>query len=168
MKTAIELGKKPAEFLRTTGVNYATFTIILEKVETFFYQFKEQQPIHKRGRKSSLSLSQVLLLTLMYMRQYQTFLSLGQAFSVSESYAHKRYCYMRSILVQVLDMPAKGLLATGELAKVAVDVSEQPIERPVKGQKAYYSGRKKAHGEGPARGVPAHGADSDGALRQGA
>jgi hypothetical protein len=138
MKTAIELGKKPAEFLRTTGVNYATFTLILEKVEAYVHQFKERQPIHKRGRKPSPSLSQVLLLTLLYMRQYHTFLSLGQAFSVSESYAYKRYCFMRHILTRVLDMP-RGLLASG---KVAVDVSEQPVERPRKGQREYYSGKK--------------------------
>ena len=167
MKAATELAKKPAEFLRTTGVNYATFTLILEKVEVYVKQFKEQTPISRRGRKPSLGLSQALLLTLMYMRQYHTFLSLGQAFSVSESYAYKRYRYMRSVLTQVLDMPDKRLLLTAGLGRVAVDVSEQPVERPVKGQKHYYSGKKKAHGQGPAHRVPAHGADSDGALRQG-
>ncbi len=142
MITATELAKKPAEFLRTTGVNYATFTIILEKVEDYVKEFKEQNPLSKRGRKGSLGLSQMLLLTLLYMRQYHTFLSLGQAFSVSESYAHKRYCYMRRILTKVLQMPAGLLAPTGPL-KVAVDVSEQPVERPVKGQQHYYSGKKK-------------------------
>jgi len=122
MKTAKELGEKPGEFLRTTGINYATFVIILEKAAHYVAQFKEQHPISKRGRKSSLSLSQVLLLTLVYLRQYHTFLSLGQAFSVSESYAHKRYCYMRRILSQVLDMPT-GLLAPTSPLKVAVDCS---------------------------------------------
>ncbi len=142
MKTAEELATKPAEFLRTVGVNYATFTIVEEKVVGYVQQFKEQNPLSKRGRKSSLSLSQLLLLTLMYMRQYHTFLSLGQAFSVSESYAHKRYCYMRHILTKVLEMPA-GLLAPRGPLKVAVDVSEQPVERPLKGQCNYYSGKKK-------------------------
>ncbi len=60
---------------------------------------------------------------------------------MSESYAHKRYCYMRRILTKVLDMPAGLLAPTGPL-KVAVDVSEQPVERPVKGQRHYYSGKK--------------------------
>lgn len=166
MKAATELAQKPAEFLRTTGVSYATFVIILEKVEECVEQFKEQNPLHRRGRKGSLSLSQTLLLTLMYLRQYHTFLSLGQAFSVSESYAHKRYCYMRGVLVQVLDMPA-GLLAPAGPLKVAVDVSEQPVERPLKGQRGYYSGKKKAHGQGPDRRLPAHGADSGRLLRQG-
>lgn len=138
------LGKKPKEFVRTVGISYATFGILLCKVEAHVAQHREQHPISKRGRKSSMSLAQMLLLTLLYIRQYQTFLSLGQAFSVSESYAHKRYCYIRSILTQVLDMPPTGLLESRELEKVAVDVSEQPIERPVKGQKDYYSGKKKS------------------------
>jgi len=142
MRAVDEIAKKPAEFLRTTGVNYATFTVMLEKVTSYVSQFKEQNPVIRRGRKGSLCLSQMLLLTLMYMRQYHTFLSLGQAFSVSESYAHKHYCYMRRILAQVLDMPA-GLLAPTGLLKVAVDVSEQPVERPRKRQREYYSGKKK-------------------------
>lgn len=143
MKTAIELGENAVAFQRSTGVNYVTFTIILEKAGSYIAQLKEQNPISKRGRKgSSLDLWQVLLLTLMYMRQYHTFLSLGPAFSVSESYAYKRYCYMRTILTKVLDMPAGLLASTGPL-EVAVDVSEQPIERPLKGQRAFYSGKKK-------------------------
>ena len=166
MKAATELAKKPAEFLRTTGVNYATFTLILEKVEVYVKQFKEQTPISRRGRKPSLGLSQALLLTLLYMRQYHTFLSLGQAFSVSESYAHKRYCYLRGILTKVLDMPAGLLAPTGPL-KVAVDVSEQPVEHPLKGQRGYYSGKKKTYRPGADRRLPAHRADFVRALRQG-
>jgi len=45
MKTAQELGGKPAEFLSTTGINYATFSIILEKVACYVAQFKEQHPV---------------------------------------------------------------------------------------------------------------------------
>lgn len=78
----------------------------------------------------------------MYMRLYHTFLCLGQAFSVSESYAYKRYRHMRGILVEALDMPCKDLLPAGAFKKVAVDVSEQPVERPLKGQRPYYSGKK--------------------------
>jgi hypothetical protein len=49
---------------------------------------------------------------------------------------------MRHILTKVLEMPA-GLLAPRGPLKVAVDVSEQPVERPLKGQCNYYSGKKK-------------------------
>lgn len=166
MIQAEELGKRPSDFLRTTGINYATFQIILAKAEAYVVYYKEQHPIHKRGLKPSITLSQILLLTLMYMRQYQTFLSLAQAFSISESYAYKRYCYMRQILCQVLDMPPTGLLVSDQLTKVAVDVSEQTIERPLKGQQRYYSGKKKAHHQSPASSVSAHRAHPDGTLRK--
>jgi len=39
-------------------------------------------------------------------------------------------------------------------ATVAIDVSEQPIERPVKNQKAYYSGKKTPYDQSPARDLP--------------
>lgn len=162
-----ELAKKPAEFQRSTGVNYATFKLISDKVKAYVAAYKAAHPIHQRGRKSSFGLEQSLLLTLMYLRQYHTFLSLGQAFSVSESYAYKRYCYMRHLLTEVLEMPDKAMLLKEGLKKVATDVSEQPVERPVKGQKHYYSGKKKAHDKGPARSLPAHRADFNGALREG-
>lgn len=166
MTTAAALGKKPKEFLRTTGINYTTFTLLLEKVGSYVALQKKQFPLSQRGRKSGYSLSQALLLTLLYMRQYPTFLSLGQAFGMSESYAYKRYCYIRRILVQVLNMPEGNLLTSARLTKVAVDVSEQPIERPVKKQQEYYSGKKKAHSKGFIAGLSAHRTDSLGSLRE--
>jgi hypothetical protein len=155
MIRVIELSKNPATFMRTTGINYGAFEIILTKVGEYISQYKEAHPIHKRGRKPlEMDTSQWLLLTLLYMRQYHTFLSLGQAFSISESYAYKRYVRMRSILAQVLDMPSKGLLDSATLNKISVDVSEQPIERPQHKQKRYYSGKKKAHHKSPDGGLP--------------
>jgi len=140
MVSALKLGENPVIFQRTTGINYTTFQVILMKLAGAVAAFKAAHPLSKRGRKTGHDLSQDLLLTLLYMRQYPTFLSLGQAFSMSESYAYKRYCYVRQLLPQLLPMPA---LDSRPANKVAVDVSEQPIERPVKGQKQYYSGKKK-------------------------
>ena len=145
MITATELSKKPSVFLRTTGVNYGAFSILVSKVDNYISQYKEKNPVHKRGRKpAEFCTSQWLLLTLLYMRQYHTFLSLGQAFSISESYAYKRYQKMRFILSQVLDMPPNETLDSAVFNKVGVDVSEQPIERPTHKQQQYYSGKKKS------------------------
>lgn len=159
MVSVEQLAAKPKDFVRTTGINYITFKLVLERVSDYIAQDKEQHPISKRGRKSSHSLEQMLLLSLMYMRQYHSFLCLGQAFSISESYAYKRYCYIRGILMQVLDMPAQGLLARASVDKLAIDVSEQAIERPVKEQKQYYSGKKKAHDKSLVSGLPVDGHD---------
>jgi len=134
--------KKPAEFTRLVGVNYGAFQIILEKLNLQIARFKAEKPIRRRGRKSSLSIEDQLLLTLIYLRQYHTFLQLGEMFSISESYASKRYEFISSQLLKVLDVPNQKSLEKEDLT-VLMDVTEQPVERPVKQQKQYYSGKKR-------------------------
>lgn len=140
-----KLSRKPAEFLRLSGLNYTAFTILLSKVEAHISATKVAKPISQRGRKSKLSVALQLFLTLTYLRHYPTFINLGLQFGISESYAQKRYVYMRKILLLVLELSDNELLTTDKFTKlVAIDVSEQPIEKPVYHQKDYYSGKKNA------------------------
>lgn len=135
--------KKPAEFTRLVGVNYGTFEIILAKLEVEIEAYKNKKPMRKRGIKTScLTLADQLLLTLLYLRQYHTFLELGEKFSISESYAWKRYRFIHQRLLKALDLPRDKEL-TGERLKALADVTEQEIERPSSKQKSYYSGKKK-------------------------
>jgi hypothetical protein len=133
--------KRPAEFTRLVGVSFGTFQIILTKLETEITRFKQQKPMRQRGLKSSLTIADQLLLTLLYLRQYQTFLQLGEMFSISESYAHKRYTFISKRLMKALDLPNDRNL-TAENLKLVADVTEQEIERPQSQQKSYYSGKK--------------------------
>jgi hypothetical protein len=133
--------KRPAEFTRLVGVNYATFQIILTKLEREITRYKQQKPMRQRGLKSSLTIADQLLLTLLYLRQYHTFLQLGEMFSISESYAQKRYTFISQRLMKTLDLPNDQSL-TAENLKVIADVTEQEIERPQTEQKSYYSGKK--------------------------
>ncbi len=133
--------KRPSEFTRLVGVNYGTFQIILEKLENEITRYKQQKPMRQRGLKSSLTIADQLLLTLIYLRQYHTFLELGDIFSISESYAQKRYCFISGRLMKALDLPNDKSL-TAENLKLVADVTEQEIERPVSAQKSYYSGKK--------------------------
>lgn len=133
--------KRPAEFTRLVGVSYATFQIILEQLEAEIIRYKQQKPMRQRGLKSSLTIADQLLLTMLYLRQYHTFLQLGEMFSISESYAQKRYCFISKRLMQALDLPNDKAL-TAEKLKIIIDVAEQEIERPVREQKSYYSGKK--------------------------
>jgi len=134
--------KRPLEFTRLVGVNFGTFQIILEKLEAEILRYKRQKPMRQRGLKSSLTIADQLLLTLLYLRQYQTFLQLGEMFSISESYAQKRYTFISKRLLKVLDLPDDKSL-TAENLKVIADVTEQEIERPLAEQKSYYSGKKR-------------------------
>ena len=133
--------QRPAEFTRLVGVSFGTFQIILEKLENEITRYKNQKPMRTRGLKSSLTIADQLLLTLTYLRHYHTFLQLGEMFSISESYAHKRYTFISKRLLKALDLPNDRDL-TAENLKLLADVTEQAIERPLKKQKSYYSGKK--------------------------
>ncbi len=135
---------KPQDFLRLYGISYGLFETLLRQVSTYITNHKQAKPVSKRGRKSALGLADQLLLTLVYLRQYSTFLSVGHQFGISESYAQKRFVYIRNILMKVVDLPDIKLLTLDKLTnKIGIDVSEQPIERPLTNQKQYYSGKKK-------------------------
>ena len=97
--------------------------------------------MRQRGRKSSLSVADQLLLTLLYLRQYHTFLQLGELFDISESYAQKRYTFTVKMLLRALDLSNEQAL-TGNDLTLLMDVTEQEIERPVKKQRSFYSGKK--------------------------
>lgn len=95
-----------------------------------------------------------MLLTLYYLRHYPTLINLAAVFGISESYCHKVYTRTARLLAKVEKCPNRKALLEDPAATLAIDVSEQPIERPVKNQKAYYSGKKTPHGQGPARDLP--------------
>ena len=42
-------------------------------------------------------------------------------------------------------MKSRNHLLDGDLETIAIDVTEQPIERPTTRQRAYYSGKKPRH-----------------------
>lgn len=133
--------KKRVEFTRLVGVSYGTFQIILQKVTAQSTHYKQQKPMRRRGRKGSLAVADQLLLTMLYLRQDHTFLQLGELFDSSESYAQKRYTFIVKMLLQALDLPDEKAL-TGQPLTLLMDVTEQEIERPVKKQRSFFSGKK--------------------------
>ncbi|MCK9395807.1 MAG: transposase family protein [Methylobacter sp.] len=88
--------------------------------------------------------------TLSAVRHYPTLINLAAVFGISESYCHKVYARTVRMLAKVETLPNRKALLEDPAATLAIDVSEQPIERPVKNQKAYYSGKKTPHGQGSA------------------
>jgi hypothetical protein len=130
------------QFLRAVGVDKATFNVILERVAAHLERIRDEQPMKKRGRKSGLPLIDRLLLTFTYLRHYPTFARLGTEFGISESYANKIYHQILDVLVKVLSMKNRKHLLESNLQTIIIDATEQPIERPTKGQRVYYSGKK--------------------------
>src|SRR5665647_3039180 len=120
---------KPEEYLRIVGLS-------------------KEDSLHLN---SKLALEDRLLLTLYYLRHYPTLINLAAVFGISESYCHKVYARTARMLAKVEKLPNRKALLEDPVVTLAIDVSEQPIERPVKNQKAYYSGKKTPHGQGPTR-----------------
>lgn len=136
----------PNKFKRQVGVSKKDFEALYEKLRTYIDQEKAFNPLKKRGRKDSkLSLKDRLLLTLYYLRHYPTFINLGAVFGISESYCQKIYSRTARQLAKIEKLQGRKILLADPTATLILDVSEQPIERPVTGQKAFYSGKKTPH-----------------------
>lgn len=128
-------------FKRLTGVKRHTFDRMITTVSG---AYKDK---HKKGgRPSGLSIEDMILLTLSYLRSYATFMETGFNFGVSESTAQRITIWVEDILTSSGEfaLPSKKVLVTeiSTVEVVLIDVTEQEIERPKKGQKAYYSGKK--------------------------
>jgi hypothetical protein len=50
---------------------------------------------------------------------------------------------MATYILKVLKLPPKTKIKDLNITQLAVDVTEQPIERPILNQKKYFSGKKK-------------------------
>lgn len=133
----------PQNCQRLFGVKFEFFEILLEKVQKSEETHLLNNPISNRGLVSDFSLANQLLLTLEYLRQYPTFISLGFSYGISESYANKIYHKIRVILAEEIGLVNPKKLKHKHLKTAIVDVTVQPIERPVKEQEKYYNGSKK-------------------------
>ena len=129
-------------FRRDVGVSQETYFYLLGKVIEYISEDNKMHPRKTRGKKSTICIEDKVLLTLYYLRDYPTFLNLGKRFGISESYANKIYHNISSILLKVLELDNRKELLN-KIETILIDVSEQPIERPKKHQKLYYSGKKK-------------------------
>ena len=137
--------QKPEAFLREVGIRLETFMVLVHKISAYLHEEQAQHPGKRRGRKSSLCLEDRLLLTLYYLRHYEILLRLGGQFGIHESYACKIYHQMLDILLKVLEMKSRNELFNSDLDTILIDATEQPIERPKRRQRAYYSGKKRGH-----------------------
>jgi hypothetical protein len=141
-KLKILKNKSDKEFLRIFGIKRSDFDYILSNLEIYLDNYYLKYPLKRRGLKSNISLGNQLLLTFYYLRHYMTFLKLGEEFGISESYAYKIYNKTSKHLLSIFRLKSDKELLSKDLKGVIIDVSEQPIERPKKKQKTYYSGKK--------------------------
>jgi len=119
---------KDEDFKRSTGVQRSTFEKMLEVVTTGLRDF---------GRPTKLSRANQLLMTLMYWREYRTEFHIGLTYGVSEATVCRTIKKVENVLIQSkqFHLPGKKVLRPSDavIEIVLVDATEQPIERPKKG-----------------------------------
>lgn len=124
-----ELDKE--KFRGLTGVKRTTF----DKMVGILKQDIKNRKTNK-GRKKKLSVENMLLMTLEYIREYRTYFHISQSYSISESNAYKTVKWVEDTLIKHPDFALPGrkalLKSDMEFEIVLVDACESPIERPKK------------------------------------
>lgn len=155
----------PAVFAHLTGVTVGVFDDLAADVAPAVeaaHRRRLDRPDRERaiggGDDFDLSWHDQVLLTVIWLRQYPTNEVLGFLFGVSDSTASR----VRTRCLPALEaagratmrMPDPGaarrkklpaLLADTPGLAVVIDSFEQRTQRPKRSQRAYYSGKKKAH-----------------------
>ena len=90
----------------------------------------------KGGRNSKLSIEDMLLMTLEYIREYRTYFHISKSYNISESSAYKTVRWVEDTLIKHQDfaLPGRKALAKSDMVYdvVLIDATETPIERPKK------------------------------------
>lgn len=108
------------------------------------------------GRKPSLCVEDLLLMTLKYYRDYPTFSSLGLSFGIDKANAFRWIHKIENILNEIFESVINVEIKCIDFNKIGkeisiseklVDVTECWIQRPKSSelQTSYYSGKKKKH-----------------------
>ena len=139
-----KISKSPIIFNRLFGVSVSQFDEILLKIEP---QWEKQViNLYKRpGRDYKLELADMLLMLMLYYRSYITQMFIGFLFGIDDSRVCRIIQKLEPILAKEMALTKTKHLSKEDLESLIIDATEQPIERPQKNQKKYYSGKKKRH-----------------------
>lgn len=122
---------KDEAFRRLTGVKRPIFEKMIGILKKAHIKKKS-----KGGRKNTLSIEDMLLMSLEYLREYRTYFHISQGYGLSESAAYKTIRWVEDTLVKHPDFSLPGrkalLKSDMEYEVVLIDATETPIERPKK------------------------------------
>jgi len=160
------LSKKPAIFKNFTGIEVAEFDALTSKIQEK-YDAYEQKRLAREDRKRGigaghpfkLSLTDRLLMLLLYYRLYPSSTLLGYLIDLGQTNVLKDIRNLEPLVCDVLPLPkkqtekVKRLQTVEEIEgmfpgfKAFLDATEQEIPRPKNKhkRKTHYSGKKKRH-----------------------
>ena len=134
----------PARYKEIFGITKPTFDKMLEILEQ-----TNAAARRKGGRKATkLTILDRLVITLGYWREYRTYSHIAFDYGVSKAEIGKMILWTEDTLVAsgLFSLPSKRELQRNQRDReaVAVDVTEQQIERPKRGRKNGIPARKNA------------------------
>lgn len=136
-------GLDDERFRRLTGLKRPTFNKML-----LILQEADREKKAKGGRKNKLSIENMLLMALEYMREYRTYFHISQSYGISESSAYKTVKWIEDTLIKQPDFALPGrkelLKSDIEYDIILIDATETPIERPKKNKKDITQVRRKS------------------------
>ena len=139
-----KISRRPQIFSHLFSASPSQFEKILQKTMPLW----EEKVINKYkrcGRPHKLELSEMLLGVLLYYRSYITQEFVGYLFGLDNAQICRFVRKLEPILAGVFCISKQKKLSKEEVECLIIDATEQPIERPKRGQKPYYSGKKKHH-----------------------
>ena len=140
-----KIRKRPFTFKRLTGLKHEEFQQIIKKLAPL-WEKKYEAKKKVSGRPYGLeSLENHLLCLLLYYRCYTTQLFIGFLFNLDDATISRSIRRLEPILVKIVAIKKQRSLSEKEIEKLIIDATEQQIHRPKKGQRKYYSGKKKLH-----------------------
>ena len=119
------------KYRRITGVKRQTFEKMSEILKCA-YKAKHQ----KRGRHSKLSIEEMLLATLEYLREYRTYAHIAASYGADESNIYRSIKWVEETLLRdgTFSLLGKKALLQSDThyEVILIDATETPIERPKK------------------------------------
>jgi hypothetical protein len=147
------LRKAPKAFRRLTGITPTAFDNLLAQLTPLHQAAaarRKARPGRKRkpggGRKHALDLADRLLMLLIYYRTYISHAFLGFLFGLDDSAVGRDINPLQPLLAGNFRIPERRIeLAEDEIRELFSDATERPTRRPARGQREFYSGKKKRH-----------------------
>jgi hypothetical protein len=147
------LRRSPRAFRQLTGITPLVFDKLLADLTPRYLQAdakRKDRPGRQRrpgaGRKHALDLADRLLMLLIYYRTYTTHAFLGFLFGVDDSAVGRNINPLQPLLAGIFRIPERRIrLDPEEIRELFFDATERPTRRPARGQRAYFSGKKRRH-----------------------
>jgi hypothetical protein len=147
------LRRTPGTFRQLTGITPEAFDRLLAELGPRHEQAEVRRTTRRprlrkpgAGPKHTLPLADRLLMLLMYYRTYTTHVFLGFLFGLDDSSVGRNINPLQPLLAGIFRIPERRVaLAPDEIRELFFDATERPIPRPTRGQRRFYSGKKKKH-----------------------